>query len=147
MAEHPYIRTWDRIAALNVSTDAKSVLWALARHGSWDTGEQCFAKIATLMRETALSRRQVQYVLRRLECSPEAAASGRCLGGRGCPHWGVLEATATPARGARTYRLVFVERGAQPRLLETGDPYAARTFAQPDRALAQLQRLREKLSG
>ncbi|KKL53564.1 hypothetical protein LCGC14_2274150 [marine sediment metagenome] len=38
LMDHPFLRLWDRIAALDVTPQEKTLLWAIARYSHWDDG-------------------------------------------------------------------------------------------------------------
>lgn len=115
------MRLWDRIASFAVSTQEKAILWAIARHANWDDGGNAFPSIDTLAREVGLKRRQVYQYLAWLQCDPEMAAGGRCMGGRGCTHRGLLVCTAPASRHyPAVYGLRLDEFARQSMLPEVG---------------------------
>jgi hypothetical protein len=60
---------WDAVASLTIPAAEKAVLHALARHADWNSGARSFPKVETIMDETGLQERAVQYALRSLACS------------------------------------------------------------------------------
>ncbi len=81
------------------------MLRALAAHGDWQTGEDCYPHIKTLHRITGFSERTVQYTLRSLSC-PSAASCGST--GR-CHHRGLIRETEAATRYKPTVYAVAVE--------------------------------------
>lgn len=111
-----------RILDLPVPTAAKSVLITLARYGNWETGDDCRPGIETIARSTSLSERHVQRLLRYLACRPGTP----CFGGRGCPHWGLIELTSFATYGtAATWRLNLDPTMFQLTMPEVGNAAAA----------------------
>lgn len=139
MAEHPYIRIFDRIAALDITTQERAILWVIARYANWDTVANAYPSIETLQARVGLGRRQVYQYLSWLQCDPERAASGRCLGGPKCPHRGLLGVTPGEHGRPTVYALQLEEFVRQPMLPEVA-PLRAPRRAAADRDHGQYDR-------
>lgn len=99
-ARNGLIQTWDRIYALPIPATAAAVLACLARHGRWDSRDECRPSIATMCAWASASERQVQRLLRYLACPHLRHRGEPCWGDAACPHWGLL-ALERPARPGR----------------------------------------------
>ena len=76
---------------------ARCLMFALANHAD-ENGENCWASVSTLARESRLSRKGVQLALRRLEADGEITPTGRSQ------HGTTIYALQGMKRGAKKLR-------------------------------------------
>ena len=75
------LRLMVRVFQLDIPPAKKLVLLAMAEHAN-NEGSSCYPSIARLMKETSLSRRSVQTLLRELEKAELLVRVGKARGGR-----------------------------------------------------------------
>jgi biotin operon repressor len=106
------LRLMVRVFQLDIPPSNKLVLLAMAEHANGE-GSSCYPSIGTLMKETSLSRRSVQTVIRQLEKAGLLVRIGKARGGRSVTTEYSLSlekptvrtsATPTPFRGKKRVR-------------------------------------------